>query len=199
MRVKKVKCVGVHLSHYICIIFVAYIFCESPNSVSVVIGANVPKKSAATMSIQNEALVMPVWLRKAGGTFHSELLQAASQPTSANVETSSHDAEKDNKKVKTSDNSIQGKIEPSPFSEDSFQKRNKEPDVMQTDDYTYDNWEDEDPECPEDQFYHIRGKQCVPLTCPGGNLWRDRDTGMCILKRYGPRRKDWRNPRQWRP
>ncbi|ODM93066.1 Tenascin-R [Orchesella cincta] len=43
--------------------------------------------------------------------------------------------------------------------------------------------DEEEPECRRDEYYHVRGKQCVPIRCPGGNANRDSKTGEC--------RDDW--------
>ncbi|CAL8094406.1 unnamed protein product [Orchesella dallaii] len=49
----------------------------------------------------------------------------------------------------------------------------------------YDYHEPEEPECPDGHFYHIRGLMCVPFDCPGGNQFRNKHTGECILRKYG--------------
>lgn len=49
----------------------------------------------------------------------------------------------------------------------------------------------EEPYCPEDMFWHVRGFSCVPYDCPGGNQYRDKHTGECTLQRYGVMQNDW--------
>jgi len=44
--------------------------------------------------------------------------------------------------------------------------------------------EDEEPECGESEYWHIRGMRCVPVSCPGGNNWRDVHSGECILRKH---------------
>ncbi|CAL8085424.1 unnamed protein product [Orchesella dallaii] len=50
---------------------------------------------------------------------------------------------------------------------------------------SYEDYHDseEDPPCPWDHFWHIRGKQCVPHKCPRGNHLREWSTGKCL---FGP-------------
>jgi len=44
-----------------------------------------------------------------------------------------------------------------------------------------DSDDDEDQECPTGQYWHIRGRRCVPFRCRGGNQYRDSATGQCII------------------
>lgn len=44
----------------------------------------------------------------------------------------------------------------------------------------YFEYEYDDEDCPEDKFWHIRGKRCVPLKCYKRR--RDYDTGECKKK-----------------
>lgn len=41
--------------------------------------------------------------------------------------------------------------------------------------------EEDDGECEETHFYHIRGRICVPYRCPRGNSQRNFDTGQCLF------------------
>lgn len=78
----------------------------------------------------------------------------------------------------------------------STEEESKQDDKDGEYEYEYDELHPEEEECPEDKFWHVRGLKCVPFDCPGGNTWRDRNTGDCILKYYG--RSRWRS-RPWRP
>lgn len=86
------------------------------------------------------------------------------------------------------------KVESQQEKGESHQEKEEEEDEYE---YEYDELLPEEQECPEDQFWHIRGLKCVPYDCPGGNTWRDSKTGDCILKYYGYRNR-WRS-RPWRP
>jgi len=55
------------------------------------------------------------------------------------------------------------------------------PKLIKDDLYSYESSEeDDDDKCPEDQFWHLRGKQCVPLRCPEGISKRNSKTGECV-------------------
>jgi len=41
---------------------------------------------------------------------------------------------------------------------------------------------DEVSECPEGMRWYTRAQECVPENCPGGNKYRDVETGLCIRK-----------------
>jgi hypothetical protein len=49
---------------------------------------------------------------------------------------------------------------------------------------TFDDGSDDDEdekECPDGEFWNIRGRRCVPLRCRGGNQYRDKETGQCVI------------------
>lgn len=53
-------------------------------------------------------------------------------------------------------------------------------------DYSYETeyYDSAETECPEDQFWHIRGRRCVPFECPRANWLRNKQTGMCLYTRH---------------
>ncbi|CAL8094409.1 unnamed protein product [Orchesella dallaii] len=143
------------------------------------------------------ALVMPVWARKAGGNWRPELLQEIDKETILNSKDLVPDQDD------TLDSYLSGAKRTGVTStqlEEEEKNENEGQDETDEDDYVDDDWDAEEPECEDGMYYHVRGKRCVPLRCPGGNTWRDRDTGECILKHYrSPYRNRWRSSRPWRP
>ncbi len=43
--------------------------------------------------------------------------------------------------------------------------------------------EEEEVDCPPGKFYNIRGMRCVPIKCVGGNRFRDKETGECLIRK----------------
>ncbi|ODM93740.1 hypothetical protein Ocin01_12944, partial [Orchesella cincta] len=56
---------------------------------------------------------------------------------------------------------------------------------------SYGDYESEEDFCNRNQYYHVRGRQCVPIKCPRGNHLRNDKTGECLftaetdIKRFG--------------
>ncbi len=44
--------------------------------------------------------------------------------------------------------------------------------------------EDDEDRCPEEMYWHARSFKCVPFLCPGGNQFRNKHSGDCLLKHY---------------
>jgi hypothetical protein len=47
------------------------------------------------------------------------------------------------------------------------------------------SYEDSEEECPETQFWHIRGQKCVPVHCPEVVSKRNPHTGECVFRYVG--------------
>ncbi len=64
---------------------------------------------------------------------------------------------------------------------------NKIDDYFDDDYYTYrfGTPEYDESQCSEDMYWHARSFKCVPYDCPGGNQYRDKHSGDCLLKVYG--------------
>jgi hypothetical protein len=41
---------------------------------------------------------------------------------------------------------------------------------------------EEEGECGDEEFWHIRGHRCVPYVCPRGNSKRNFETGVCLYE-----------------
>lgn len=161
-------------------------------------------------------VMMPIWARKAGGNWRAELVQDLVKdltttgrnteeyvPVGENENFQDTDDVSDPNIKRAEDNSEQIREKPTQDKshlEENVEEKGVEANAQKSDDdyaYDYDEIRPEEQECPEDKYWHIRGLKCVPFDCPGGNAWRDRDTGDCILKYYGYRNR-WRS-RPWRP
>lgn len=155
-----------------------------------------------------EVLVkMPVWARKAGGNWRPELMQHYRD----------HHPDKKSEPVEVININQEPEVEKSQEEEleenISTTKENEEAQIYEEDDADGGSLqlisgseegpeESEEERCPDRMYFHIRGRRCVPLTCPGGNQWRDQVTGECILKRYGFKhrgRKTYGGRHYWRP
>lgn len=109
---------------------------------------------------------IPVFARKAGFQMRQPGIPAVAldNPT---------DVLKEEKKPKRNRHEDQKKVKP---------VSTEESDVIDLDD-------DEERDCGDTHFWHLRGRRCVPLQCPGGNAYRSPENGECILRRYKGRRR----------
>lgn len=191
----------------------------------VVSGGAAPQSSSVLQNHDFKLLAMPIWARKAGGNWKPELAREALGGGNGNPEISlkeigdileAADVDEEEQAMEKRNFEESGAISEAAANhqlhEEQLQseqeretvKSSAEKDESQQEkedddeyEYEYDELQPEEQECPEDQFWHIRGLKCVPYDCPGGNTWRDSKTGDCILKYYGYRNR-WRS-RPWRP
>ncbi|CAL8085403.1 unnamed protein product [Orchesella dallaii] len=49
------------------------------------------------------------------------------------------------------------------------------------DSYMVEDYQSEEDACARGQFYHVRGRQCVPIRCPKANHLRNYKTGQCLF------------------
>lgn len=83
-------------------------------------------------------------------------------------------------------NSEHGEIRVIPIERKGLWKRLDESDRRKYGEY-YDYYfgEPDDAQCSQEEFWHVRGLRCVPYECPGGNQFRNMNTGECMLKSFG--------------